>query len=175
MDRSAPARSTGSLDTGTALTEATVDRADTLPMNLRGGDASSPQRGCGAPAAPFRFMASMRDSRIVETFHEPAFCRLQTFVAGATKFCMPGYWTRCVTWRSFGVPMNLTWERRLPAGVFQKGESQPPLAGKMPALPGSWSQCMRRNERRLTMNRQDGPSPSPFHHRMGRGRPPRRP
>jgi len=33
-----------------------------VPMNLRGGDASSPERGCGPPAAPFRFMAPLRDS-----------------------------------------------------------------------------------------------------------------
>ena len=58
--------------------------------------------------------------------------------------------------RSFGVrpvlSMNLTWERRLPAGVSRKGKSQPPLAGKMPALPGSWPQCVQNWRSRLPMN-----------------------
>ena len=58
-----------------------------------------------------------------------------------------------VRYHPITLSMNPTWERRLPAGVFRKGKSQPPLAGKMPALPGSWSQCMRKNERRLSMNR----------------------
>ena len=50
--------------------------------------------------------------------------------------------------------MNPAWERRRLAGLFCPLERR--LAGKMPALPaehlGSWSQCMRKNEWRLSMN-----------------------
>jgi hypothetical protein len=41
--------------------------------------------------------------------------------------------------------MNLTWERWRPAGVSSSQKHQP--AGETPALPGSWSQCMRKKRK----------------------------